>query len=130
MNGDGQLSATDIDTLCAGLHRGDPRFDLNADGMLNGDDLRYLVEVLLESTFGDANVDGQFNSDDMVRTFQAGEYEDAIPGNSTWAEGDWNCDGEFTSADMVAAFQAGKYEAEAAAKPLLCGPLRLRELCD
>jgi hypothetical protein len=34
----------------------------------------------------------------------AGEYEDSIPGNSTWSEGDWDCDGDFTTRDLVLAF--------------------------
>jgi hypothetical protein len=42
--------------------------------------------------------------------FQAGEYEDSTPGNSTWGEGDWNCDGEFNSRDLVTAFQFGKWQ--------------------
>jgi hypothetical protein len=41
--------------------------------------------------------------------FQAGEYSDAIAGNSNWSDGDWNCDGEFNSSDLVHAFQDGKY---------------------
>ena len=59
---------------------------------------------------GDANGDGLFNSADMVQVFQAGEYEDNIPDNSTFTEGDWNGDGDFTSSDMVMAFQTGLYE--------------------
>ncbi|MEZ6117509.1 MAG: hypothetical protein R3C28_13185 [Pirellulaceae bacterium] len=46
----------------------------------------------------------------MVTVFVAGEYEDAIEGNSTWATGDWSSNGEFDSADLVLAFQDGGYE--------------------
>ena len=59
---------------------------------------------------GDANGDGAFDSSDMVQVFQTGEYEDSLPGNSTFAEGDWNGDREFNSSDMVLAFQTGLYE--------------------
>ena len=45
------------------------------------------------------------------RLISAGEYEDAIAGNSVWATGDWNGDGDFTSSDMVTAFADGGYEA-------------------
>ena len=55
---------------------------------------------------GDANKDGRFNSSDFVQVFQAGEYEDDIPQNSTWEEGDWTGDREFTSSDFVAAFRS------------------------
>ncbi len=70
---------------------------------------------LRTAAVGDANIDGWFDSKDMVQVFQAGEYEDEIAGNSIWSEGDWNNDGEFTSADMTLAFQAGSYENAAAA---------------
>ena len=59
---------------------------------------------------GDANLDGLFDSSDMVLVFQAGQYEDGVPGNSDWTTGDWDGDGDFTSLDMVLAFQQGTYE--------------------
>jgi hypothetical protein len=58
---------------------------------------------------GDANIDGVFNSGDLVHVFQVGEYEDALAGNSTWSDGDWTNDNEFDSSDLVAAFQDGQY---------------------
>jgi hypothetical protein len=58
---------------------------------------------------GDANIDGVFNSTDIVQVLQAEEYLDQLAGNSTWAEGDWNSDGEFNSLDLVAALQGGGY---------------------
>jgi Tol biopolymer transport system component len=60
---------------------------------------------------GDADGDGLFNSTDLVKVFQAGEFEDGVTGNSTWSDGDWTGDKEFASDDLVAAFQAGNYEA-------------------
>ena len=57
---------------------------------------------------GDANLDGEFNSGDMVQVFVAGKYETTE--NATWGEGDWNGDQQFTSGDMVAAFADGGYE--------------------
>ena len=62
---------------------------------------------------GDANGDGRFDSQDLLQVFQAGEYEDGVPGNSTWEEGDWTGDGEFDSADLLAAFRAGGYTSAA-----------------
>jgi hypothetical protein len=64
-----------------------------------------------ESAPGDSNHDGIFNSDDLLVVMRAGEYEDTIPGNSTFAEGDWNGDGEFTTDDFVWAFAYGRYMA-------------------
>jgi hypothetical protein len=68
-------------------------------------------EEPIERIIGDVNHDGIFNSSDFVLLFQNGEYEDGIPGNSTFDEGDWNGDGDFTTADFVVAFQAGTYVA-------------------
>lgn len=63
---------------------------------------------------GDADLDGRFNSQDIVQVFQRGEYEDTVAGNSTWTDGDWNQDGECDSNDLVLAFQQGTYQIEAA----------------
>ena len=110
INGDGQINAEDIDLVCDGILRADPQFDLNSDGVVDRLDLDWLVRSILRTTAGDANVDGSFDSTDLVQVFQAGEYEDGVPANSSWSEGDWNCDLEFDSSDLVAAFQAGSYE--------------------
>jgi hypothetical protein len=74
-------------------------------------DLEFLIESILNTTIGDANLDGVFDSGDFVTIFRAGEYEDGIDGNSTWAEGDWDCDAEFSTGDLVYAFQRGNYTA-------------------
>ena len=58
---------------------------------------------------GDSNMDGIFDSSDFVIVFQAGEYEDNTPGNSTFEEGDWNGDGDFDTTDFVFVFQLGHY---------------------
>ncbi|MCA9218297.1 MAG: hypothetical protein KDB27_34750, partial [Planctomycetales bacterium] len=60
---------------------------------------------------GDANRDGRFDSQDLIKVFQAGKYEDGIQQNASFEEGDWNGDGDFDSGDLVAAFQAGSYVA-------------------
>ena len=60
--------------------------------------------------YGDSNLDGEFNSSDLVEVFAAGEYEDGIAENSYWTTGDWNSDGDFDSSDLVVAFRDGRYE--------------------
>lgn len=49
---------------------------------------------------GDANQDGVFNSADLVAIFQAGEYEDGIPGNSVESKVDFYGDGDFDSSAL------------------------------
>ncbi len=109
---DGQLTAADINRLSDVARSGQNTagFDLNSDNVVNNADREVWVNTLKKTYFGDANLDGQFNSSDFVSVFSAGQYEDGVAGNSTWERGDWNGDFEFDSADFVAAFQAGGYE--------------------
>ncbi len=112
-NGDGQLAANDIDTLTSAIRSSstDLKYDLNADRSVNAADRLEWVNKLKNTYIGDANLDGQFNTADFVSVFQAGQFEDATAGNSTWATGDWNGDGDFGSGDFVLAFQSGGFEA-------------------
>ena len=86
-----------------------PYGDLDGDQDIDFEDLEIWVHDVKQTHFGDANLDGQFDSQDLVSVFQAAEYEDQIIGNSKWEEGDWNGDGEFDSRDLVLAFQDGGY---------------------
>ncbi len=60
---------------------------------------------------GDANLDGRFDSADLVVVFQANQYEKPAsadaPNDAGWSAGDWNRDGFFNSADLVFAMQLG-----------------------
>ena len=106
----GTHDAGDIDGLTTAIlgSDGHPRFDLNGDGVTNRNDRVFWVKDLRQTFFGDANLDGEFNSGDLVRVFSAGKYETGE--DAGWAEGDWNGNGLFTSSDMVAAFVDGGYE--------------------
>jgi hypothetical protein len=109
---DGSLDVQDIDLLSAvarlsGFHE---TFDLNLDGAINAIDRQLWVQERKKTWFGDSNLDGQFDSTDLVAVFTAGQYEDAVSLNSTWSTGDWNGDGDFASGDLVAAFQDGGYD--------------------
>ena len=108
---DGVVDVQDIDRLCLARRNVevDSLFDLNNDGFVSLEDTDHMVTEILRSNYGDANLDKVFDSSDFVTVFRAGEYEDAVDGNSTWAEGDWNCDGDFTTRDLVTAFSAGGY---------------------
>lgn len=110
-NQDGILHAADVDLLAQAIRDGRAEYDLTGDAVVDFVDLRFLVENVLRTHFGDANLSGQFDSSDLVQVFQFGEYEDDVPGNSTWGEGDWNGDGEFTTGDLVLAFESGGFVA-------------------
>jgi hypothetical protein len=112
-DGNGSLTNVDIDQLAAEVRAGTntARFDLTSDALVNKADQDHWVNVLKKTYYGDANLDGLFNSGDLVSVFTVGEYEDTTAGNSGWADGDWNGDAEFNSGDFVEAFSAGGYEA-------------------
>ena len=111
-NEDGVLNVADIELLAAEIRRGtnDLGFDLNQDASVDEFDRNIWVHDLKNTYYGDADLDGEFNTKDLVAVFQAGEYEDGIDLNSTWDTGDWNGDGDFNSRDLVFAFQDGGFE--------------------
>jgi hypothetical protein len=112
-NSNGRLDVEDIDLLSnvARLGTNETAYDLNADQLVDELDRTFWVETLRKTYFGDSNLDGEFNTADLVQVFQAGVYEDTIDGNAGWASGDWNGDADFNSRDLVLAFQSGGYEA-------------------
>ena len=104
-----ELSISELDAL---LNPGptDPFAPLD-DGSLATPAARIdYIHNTLNSWVGDSNNDGEFNSGDLVAVFSAGEYEDAIAGNSSYATGDWDGNKDFESSDLVAAFSDGGYE--------------------
>jgi hypothetical protein len=107
----GVLDAADIDALSAAVRAGsnDPAFDLTGDTKVDQDDRMTWVTEIRSTFFGDSNLDGEFNSSDLVFTFQQGRYEDGASGVS-WSAGDWDGDGRFSSRDLVQAFQDGGFE--------------------
>ncbi len=99
---------TDADDLAAFQGLNDPAAQIDAIKDLN-ERIAYVHDVI-GTWMGDSNLDGEFNSGDLVSVFATGEYEDATDGNSTWADGDWNGDMDFNSSDLVVAFADGGYE--------------------
>jgi hypothetical protein len=115
VNSDGRIDVGDIDALCREIHSeasATDAFDLNKDGTLDQADVDELVFIRLGTTYGDVNLDGGFNSTDLVLLFQTRQYEDLLSDNSSWTSGDWNCDRDFTTRDFVLAFMAGGYSGE------------------
>jgi hypothetical protein len=111
-NGDGNLDAADINDLTLHVRSQEDvlTYDVDGDGLLNESDRETWVNELKNTYFGDANLDGEFNSGDLVQVLAAGEYSDTVEDNSLWEEGDWSGDGDFDSTDLVVAFAAGGYE--------------------
>ncbi|MCA9213752.1 MAG: hypothetical protein KDB27_11835, partial [Planctomycetales bacterium] len=106
----GSLDVSDINQLSLGIAEHNADFDINRDGSVDQGDLLDWVHGLKRTWIGDSNLDGEFNSSDLVQLFQAGHFEDGIAMNSGWTQGDWNGDSEFDTGDLVFAFQDGGYE--------------------
>jgi uncharacterized protein YjbI with pentapeptide repeats len=105
----GTLDGNDLDQLTAAVQAGhDLSYDVSRDREVNSEDRRVWIHDLKGTYFGDTNLDGEFNSNDMVKVFEAGLYETGEP--AIWETGDWNGDGVFQSSDMVTAFIDGGYE--------------------
>ncbi|MFC1758608.1 peptidylprolyl isomerase [Planctomycetota bacterium] len=92
------VSIADLDAMCVAIRE-------------NGGDMQSRLDAF-DIAVGDVNLDGVFDSADLIRIFAAAEYEDQDSANSKWSTGDFNCDGEFDSSDLVVAFEAATYKAE------------------
>jgi hypothetical protein len=97
-------------TVEIAMQSNDLRFDLDGDELVDNTDRDVWIHDVKLTFFGDANLDGEFNSTDLVAVYMENEYEDAIDLNSTWGTGDFNGDGDFNSRDLVLAFADGGYE--------------------
>jgi hypothetical protein len=109
-NGDGSLDIADLDDLTGQSASGadNPKYDLNNDQSVDAGDINVWVKDLVNSWIGDANLNGEFNSSDLVTVLASGTYETGIP--SVWSSGDFNGDGRTNSSDLVSALADGGYE--------------------
>jgi hypothetical protein len=104
------LDADDIDLLAAAIRdiSIDPQFDVNGDGWITTADHTSWVTDVRKTWIGDANLDGEFNSTDLIDALAAGSYEvDVVAG---WASGDFDGSGRFDSSDLIEALADGGYE--------------------
>ena len=107
---DGQLTAADIDLLSAEVRAGtnNAQYDLNGDAAVDDDDRQVWVGSLRNTYFGDADLDSEFTSGDLVLMLSSGTYEADVA--SGWESGDFNGDGRTDSSDLVTALADGGYE--------------------
>ncbi len=109
-DGNGTLDRVDVNALnaqiAAQMHAA--AFDLNGDALVDDADLTVWVSDLKRTWFGDADLNGVFDSSDLVDVFQPGKFE--TESAATWEEGDWTGDLRFGTDDLVRAFQDGGFE--------------------
>jgi hypothetical protein len=112
-NDNGDLDAGDLDLLAAQQQSATPdsAFDLSGDSLVNLDDrILWVTSADYKHTWmGDADLNGEFNSSDLVSVLASGTYEADVP--ATWSTGDFDGDGRANSGDLVAALADGGYEA-------------------
>ena len=110
-DGDGQIGVADIDSLTKQISSESYHtwYDVNTDSHLNRDDRAYWIHNSANTFFGDANLDGEFNSGDLIAALAAGTYEADV--DAGWASGDFDGSGRFDSGDLIFALADGGYEA-------------------
>ncbi|WP_428387662.1 glycoside hydrolase family 113 [Mucisphaera sp.] len=91
-NTDGLLTAADIDLLTNSTT--DPAFDLTGDGIVDATDLTTLVEELIGTAFGDANLDGNV---DLIDLSTLAVH---FGGPGGWADGDFSGNGAIELSDL------------------------------
>lgn len=112
-NADGQVDVTDLEELNEVVKEGsnDRKFDVNFDLNVDFNDVMSWIKCSKGTCIGDVNLDGTFDSGDLVELFTEGIYE--TDGSATWTSGDWNGDCKFDSSDLLVAFQEGCYDSGA-----------------
>lgn len=109
-NDNGILDAADVDLLSEEVRAGSNElaFDLNDDHFVDQADREVWVRELRYTYFGDANLDHEFDTADLVQVLAEGKYRTAD--SAGWAQGDWDGNGLFDSSDLVVALAEGGYE--------------------
>ena len=97
-NGDDLLDVVDIDQLTAQIALGTTHFlfDLNGDTTVDHEDRRFWVEELKRTFFGDGNLDGRVDANDLNTLALNWQRTNVI----SWAEGDFNGDGSANAGDL------------------------------
>lgn len=90
LNDDGIIDVTDVDLLFDEIAGPDPSpaADLNDDGLVNQTDADELIRNILDSEYGDANLDGRVDAGDLSLLAARWQY---CP--NTWSAGDFTGNG-------------------------------------
>ncbi len=105
-DGDGDYACADVDSLVAAIasQTNSPTFDLNADGVVNGQDLnRWLAEAGMHENvngapylLGDADLNGGVDAADFIIWNQ-----NKFTQHAAWCGGDFNADGSVDASDYI-----------------------------
>ena len=96
LNGDHVFNVEDVDDLTQRLGSTDLAFDLDDDGLVTLTDHGILIQDVLGTTAGDANLDGKVDFGDFLTlSNQFGESQ------AGWSDGDFDADGEVQFSDFL-----------------------------
>ena len=103
VNDDGVVNADDIDLVQLAVRTGstDLKFDLDSNSLINSTDVSYLVETILNTRFGDLDLD--FDVDTIDLTVRIINFTGASGSGKGWREGDLDGDTDVDTADLTRA---------------------------
>jgi hypothetical protein len=98
LTGDGAVDAADINALLAAINTGNApaEFDLDGNSVVDQADVRFLVQDILGTFLGDANLDGRVDATDLNQV-GLNWLETNVAG---WQSGDFNGDGVVNAMDL------------------------------
>ena len=119
VTGEGLVNVSDIDALRTAIRTGDnsPRFNLNGDSVIDMGDLDHLVQTILETDYGDANLDSLINQSDT----------DTVRLNFS-STGEWSA-GNFDTNLLIDAVDLSMIRRNTTLAPSAPEPLSLTILC-
>ncbi len=122
-DGDGSLDVNDLKMLNESFKSGSNElsYDVNFDLTVDFKDVLSWIKCSKGTCIGDVNLDGIFDSSDLIQLFQQVAYESGEL--ALWTQGDWNGDCKFDSGDLLVAFQAGCYQSESLFATACGGPV-------
>ena len=94
--------------------------DLNHDGSVNQADADYLIRVILNTEYGDTNLDGFVDAADLAETRK---HVGQVFSGPSWAEADFNGDGRSDAADLAIVRRYTGFASAPAASPASVMPI-------
>lgn len=101
VNNDGAIDGADVDEVMRAVHDAgtDLLYDMNGDGQVSGADADHFIRDMLESQYGDVNLDGHVDVTDL--SILALRFGQAVPMDAAgWPIGDLNGDGVIDVKDL------------------------------